>query len=93
MAYKRKCPSLAIHFTWKPETDAVLKIVPQIEAKLAPFGLARPHWAKVFTMGAGQVGPLYPRFGRLPGAVPRVRSKGEVSKRIFARASGLMKQC
>ena len=58
MAYKR--PSLAIHFTWKPETDAVLSIVPEIEAKLAPFG-ARPHWAKVFTMKSMQIDPLYPR--------------------------------
>jgi xylitol oxidase len=58
MAYKR--PSLALHFTWKPETEAVLKVVAQIEAKLAPFG-ARPHWAKVFTMNSGQIEPLYPR--------------------------------
>jgi xylitol oxidase len=59
MAYQR--PSLAIHFTWKPETDAVLKLLPQIEAKLAPFG-ARPHWAKVFTMKSSHVAPLYPRL-------------------------------
>ena len=58
MAYQR--PSLAIHFTWKPESDAVAAIVPQIEAKLAPFG-ARPHWAKVFTMKSSQIEPLYPR--------------------------------
>jgi xylitol oxidase len=59
MAYQR--PSLAIHFTWKLETDAVMKLVPQIEAKLAPFG-ARPHWAKVFAMKSGHVAPLYPRM-------------------------------
>ena len=41
--------SMAIHFTWKPETPAVLKVLPEIEAALAPFG-ARPHWGKVFTM-------------------------------------------
>jgi xylitol oxidase len=59
MAYQR--PSLAIHFTWKLETDAVMKLLPQIEAKLAPFG-ARPHWAKVFTMRSSHVAPLYPRL-------------------------------
>jgi alditol oxidase len=59
MAYQR--PSLAIHFTWKLETDAVLKLLPQIEARLAPFG-ARPHWAKVFTMKSSHVAPLYPRL-------------------------------
>jgi xylitol oxidase len=59
MAYQR--PSLAIHFTWKLETDAVMKLLPEIEAKLAPFG-ARPHWAKVFTTNSSQVAPLYPRL-------------------------------
>jgi alditol oxidase len=59
MAYRR--PSLAIHFTWKLESEAVLNVLPQIEAKLAPFA-ARPHWAKVFTMNASQIDPLYPRM-------------------------------
>lgn len=47
MAYHR--PSLAIHFTWKPEWPAVRQILPLIEAKLAPFE-PRPHWAKLFTL-------------------------------------------
>jgi len=58
MAYQRK--SLAIHFTWKPEWEAVQKILPQIEAKLAPFQ-ARPHWAKMFTLKAAQIDDLYPK--------------------------------
>jgi xylitol oxidase len=58
MAYQR--PSLAIHFTWKLEPDAVQSVLPQIEAKLKPFA-ARPHWAKVFAMEAAQIDPLYPR--------------------------------
>lgn len=41
--------SVAIHFTWKQETEAVLKLLPTIEKELAPFN-ARPHWGKVFTM-------------------------------------------
>lgn len=47
MAYQRD--SFAIHFTWKPEWPQVRTILPQIEAKLAPFE-PRPHWAKVFTL-------------------------------------------
>lgn len=47
MAYQR--PSLAIHFTWKPEWPAVREILPLIEAQLAPFG-PRPHWGKLFTL-------------------------------------------
>jgi alditol oxidase len=59
MAYRR--PSLAIHFTWKLEPAAVMNVLPEIEAKLAPFA-ARPHWAKVFVMNTRQIEPLYPRI-------------------------------
>jgi xylitol oxidase len=41
--------SVTIHFTWKQETEAVLKLLPIIEKELSPFN-ARPHWGKVFTM-------------------------------------------
>ena len=54
--------SLGIHFTWKLEWDAVLAVLPHIEAALAPFG-ARPHWGKVFTMGKDIIQPLYPKLG------------------------------
>ena len=37
--YKR--PSLAIHFTWKPDWDAVRKVLPVIERELAPFEVRR----------------------------------------------------
>lgn len=59
MAYER--PSLAIHFTWKPEAEAVLDVLPAIEEKLAPFH-PRPHWAKVFTMSKQQIEAHYPRL-------------------------------
>ncbi|MDR6943139.1 FAD-binding protein [Mucilaginibacter pocheonensis] len=41
--------SVTIHFTWKQETEAVLKLLPVIEKELSPFN-ARPHWGKIFTM-------------------------------------------
>ena len=59
MAYKRD--SLAIHFTWKPEWDAVKQILPQIEAQLKPFG-PRPHWAKLFTLPPA---PLQAQYARI----------------------------
>lgn len=43
-----KQPSTAIHFTWKPEWDAVQKLLPKIEEALSPFN-AKPHWGKLFT--------------------------------------------
>ena len=59
MAYERT--SLAIHFTWKQETAAVLNLLPAIEAALEPFD-ARPHWAKLFTVSPARVRSLYRRF-------------------------------
>jgi len=60
MAYQR--PSLALHFTWKRDWPAVKQILPQIEAKLAPFS-PRPHWGKTFTLAPAQIQAHYPRMG------------------------------
>ena len=57
--YKR--PSMAIHFTWKPEWPAVEKVLPMIEEQLAPFD-ARPHWAKLFTMSPSRLQSLYSKL-------------------------------
>ncbi|HEY1895077.1 MAG TPA: FAD-binding protein [Terracidiphilus sp.] len=59
MAYER--PSLAIHFTWKPEWPAVKQVLPQIEAALEPFE-PRPHWGKLFTLQPAKLQPHYPRL-------------------------------
>ena len=82
MAYER--PSLAIHFTWKPEWDAVLKVVPQIEAKLAPFA-TRPHWAKVFTMREAELEPRYPRFHDFKALVSEYDPKGKFLNEFMHR--------
>jgi xylitol oxidase len=44
-----KQPSVALHFTWKPEWPAVSKLLPDIERELSPFNV-RPHWGKLFTL-------------------------------------------
>ncbi len=54
--------SVAFHFTWIPDTAAVLPAVTAIERQLAPFA-ARPHWGKVFTTSASE---FYARYERLP---------------------------
>ena len=54
--------SLAVHFTWVADGGAVARVLPVLEAALAPFG-ARPHWGKVYAMPAEQVRTLYPRAG------------------------------
>lgn len=67
MAYQRD--SMAIHFTWKPETENVLKVLPLIEARLKPFE-ARPHWAKVFTMPPAEIRS---RYKKMPDYLELVR--------------------
>ena len=57
--YKR--PSLAIHFTWKPDWDSVRKLLPMIEKELAPYEV-RPHWGKLFAV---EPAPLQSRYEKL----------------------------
>lgn len=64
-----KQPSLAIHFTWKPDWPSVRKVLPVIEKELAPFGV-RPHWGKLFTLAPAQ---LQSRYEKLPEFVQMLR--------------------
>lgn len=50
--------AVALHFTWKPDWEAVKQVLPLIEEKLEPFG-ARPHWSKLFTMAPAKLRSLY----------------------------------
>jgi xylitol oxidase len=53
--------SVALHFTWKQEWDAVSKLLPQIEQALAPFN-PRPHWGKLFTMAPTTLDSRYTKL-------------------------------
>lgn len=57
--YKRA--AMTIHFTWKPEWEAVKKVLPMIEQQLAPFQ-AKPHWAKLFTMDPARLQSLHEKL-------------------------------
>jgi alditol oxidase len=59
MAYQQD--SVAFHFTWIPDTSAVLPVVTDLERQLAPFG-PRPHWGKVFTTTAAELHACYDRL-------------------------------
>ncbi len=54
-------PCMAIHFTWKQNWPAVKKLLPQIEAQLAPFNV-KPHWGKLFTVPPAQLAQRYNKF-------------------------------
>jgi xylitol oxidase len=59
--------TLAIHFTWADDQAAVERVLPAVEAALAPYA-PRAHWGKVFTMTPAAVAAGFGRhadFGRL----------------------------
>lgn len=58
--YNQAC--VAFHFTWKQNWDEVKKILPIIEAELAPYK-ARPHWGKLFKVDPAV---LKERYDMLP---------------------------
>jgi alditol oxidase len=67
MSPQYRQPSVALHFTWTREPEAVARVLVDLEAALAPFA-ARPHWGKAFRATATDIAPLYerlPDFARL----------------------------
>ncbi len=54
-------PSLAIHFTWKQDWQAVSRLLPLIERELSPFAV-RPHWGKLFTIDPTVLQSRYPKL-------------------------------
>ncbi|BEL09595.1 alditol oxidase [Actinoplanes sichuanensis] len=67
--------SLALHFTWIADTDAVLPVVADLEKALTPLG-ARPHWGKVFTTAPSELRAAYPRFTDFAALVTRFDPTG-----------------
>jgi xylitol oxidase len=76
--------SLAIHFTWVPAADAVLPVVAEVERVLRPFG-ARPHWGKLFTMGADELAALYPRMPDFTALRRRLDPDGRFDNAFLGR--------
>ena len=70
--------TVGIHFTWKPERDAVEDMLIQLEAALVPFE-ARPHWGKLFNADAEALAPLYERRPDFIRLVERLDSRGAFS--------------
>lgn len=67
--------SVAIHFTWKREPEAVQQAIIQIEHALTPFA-ARPHWGKVFHADAAAIAPLYKRHADFVRLQERLDPRG-----------------
>jgi xylitol oxidase len=54
--------TIALHFTWRREPEAVMAALGHVETALAPFA-PRPHWAKLFR---ADVEAIADRYERLP---------------------------
>lgn len=54
--------TVALHFTWVEDTEAVLPVVRRVEEALEPFD-PRPHWGKVFTVPGEVLRGRCPRLG------------------------------
>lgn len=50
--------SVALHFTWVHDWEAVRTVLPLIEKALLPFGV-RTHWGKLFTLDADYIRAQY----------------------------------
>jgi xylitol oxidase len=67
--------TVCCHFSWKPDLQAVMGVLPAIEAALAPFN-ARPHWGKLFVATAREIEPRYPRLPDFRGLAERLDPRG-----------------
>ncbi len=80
--YQQDC--VGIHFTWKKDWAAVKELLPQIEARLAPFD-ARPHWGKLFTMEPAQFQPLYPKLSEFQALLQSFDPTGKFRNAFLER--------
>ncbi|WP_034256916.1 FAD-binding protein [Adhaeribacter aquaticus] len=80
--YKRNC--VAIHFTWKQDWPAVSKLLPVIEATLAPFN-ARPHWGKLFTMAPEALATQYEKLPDFKALIAKFDPEGIFKNEFLAR--------
>jgi xylitol oxidase len=67
--------TIAFHFTWQPDQDAVERALARVEAALEPFE-ARPHWGKLFVADASKVGPRYERRADFAALIERLDPRG-----------------
>jgi xylitol oxidase len=75
--------SLAIHFTWKQEPEAVHRLMPLIEAELGPFGV-RPHWGKLFTVPAETLRQRYERWEAFTRVMKERDPRGALQNEFLA---------
>ncbi|HEY6433871.1 MAG TPA: D-arabinono-1,4-lactone oxidase [Acetobacteraceae bacterium] len=76
--------TVAIHFTWKREIEAVDRMTEEIEDMLLPLG-ARPHWGKLMHARAGQIAGVYPRLPEFRALVAAYDPGGKFANAFLTR--------
>jgi xylitol oxidase len=74
--------TFCIAFTWQKHPEEVAALLPDLEARLAPFG-GRPHWGKLSSLDGEAVAALYPRLPDVRALIARADPH-----RTFASAFG-----
>ncbi len=76
--------SVAFHFTWQPDWEAVRRVLPTIEAALARFQ-PRPHWGKLFTMSPDAVRASYEQLPQFVALLERHDPTGTFRNAFLSR--------
>jgi alditol oxidase len=76
-------PSVALHFTWKPDWPAVSKVLPVIEKELSPYR-PRPHWGKLFTMSPADLQSRYEKLPDFLALAAKLDPKGKFRNEFLA---------
>ena len=75
MSPQHERATVAVHFTWKREPEAVAGALAAVQDALRPFG-ARPHWGKVFHTRAAEIASLYERLPDFVALMERLDPRG-----------------
>jgi xylitol oxidase len=76
--------SVAFHFTWQPDWEAVRGVLPALEAALAAFE-PRPHWGKVFALSPDAVRSSYERLPAFVSMLERYDPSGKFRNAFLDR--------
>jgi xylitol oxidase len=76
--------TVALHFTWKKQAEAVDAITKELEAALIPLG-AKPHWGKLIHADAAALKPLYPRMAEFRACAVRCDPGGKFRNAFLDR--------
>lgn len=79
---------IAFHFTWKPDGEGVMTLLPELERALEPYQ-ARPHWGKLFTLEANRISTLYPRIDDFRDLVHRYDPDGKFRNAYLEKKLGV----